>query len=265
MTTLGFVGTGNMGSALIQGWAANKDLQILGLDVDQNRLFDLQAKVNSFQPVDNIQEMIQASQFIFLAVKPYQIEEVLKDISPYLEDHHCLISIAAGIKQDRLINGIDHKCPVVRTMPNTPALVGSGVFALCFDDPKLRPDQGSFLKEMFSQLGTVYVLEEKYFNAYTALIGSGPAYVFYFLESLIEAGVSLGLNREQTTNMVTSLVQGSVKMALENNQSISNLREMVTSPGGTTIAGLNHLDRQAVRSALIDAVEKARNRADELG
>ena len=150
-------------------------------------------------------------------------------------------------------------------MPNTPALVGAGQFALCLDDPGLGEERKGFIHALFARLGRTYVLEEKYFDAFTGLAGSGPAYVLYFMEALIESGVYVGFPRDKATDIVAGLIEGTAKLAAESGIHPSVLREMVTSPAGTTIEALMHLDRQAVRAAVIDAVVASRDRSKELG
>lgn len=150
-------------------------------------------------------------------------------------------------------------------MPNTPALVGGGVSAVCLDDSKLTPLQREMVQTIFASVGSVHVLEEKSFDAFTAVAGSGPAYVFYFIEAMVEAAVAAGLPRAQAAGIVAELFSGSLKLANQSMTHPSLLREMVTSPAGTTIAALMHLDRQAVRAAIIDAAVASRDRSKALG
>jgi pyrroline-5-carboxylate reductase len=142
--------------------------------------------------------------------------------------------------------------------------VGAGVFGLCFDDSSLVDAQCTLLRSLFQKLGSVHELEESLFDAFTALIGSGPAYVFYFMEGLIESGVTLGLARKEATEMVIRLFQGSVSLVESSDSRIGELREQVCSPAGTTITGVNELDRHAVRRSIIDAVTAAYRRSLEM-
>jgi pyrroline-5-carboxylate reductase len=177
----------------------------------------------------------------------------------------CLVSIAAGITMEKLAAWSGGRCPAVRVMPNTPALVGAGSYAICLDDQRLSEDQKALLAKLFSAIGKTFPLPEKDFDAFTALSGSGPAYVMYFMEALIEAGVYMGLSRAVSTDVVIELLRGSVRLADESDHHVSLLREMVTSPAGTTIEALLHLDRSAVRASVIEAVVLARDRSRELG
>lgn len=264
MQSIGFMGLGNMGKALIKSWKDMDNVVIYGYDIDSQKVANLKEEAG-INAAGSMKELLDSCEYLVLAVKPYQLQEVLSEAKEHLRRDHCLVSIAAGIKREQISHWSGERCSAVRVMPNTPALINAGVFALCLDDPDLDEKQQEFIQILFSQSGDVHVLQEKYFDAFTALIGSGPAYVFYFLEGLIEAGLTVGLNREESRDMVLSLVSGATRMAQEGSHSVSELREMVTSPAGTTIQGLNHLDRQAVKSAIIDAVTSACNRSKEMG
>jgi pyrroline-5-carboxylate reductase len=262
--SIGFIGVGNMGGAMISGLASSKDLTLLGYDPDTGRLDNLKDKCG-LVPVKDTPDLVTRADYIFCAVKPGLMEKVVKEISPFLSESKCLVSIAAGIHIRKIISWSGDKCPVIRIMPNTPALIGRGVFAICLDHDKIVPAQKDFLTRTISGLGRTFILPEKSFDVFTALIGSGPAYVFYFMESMIEAGVLLGLDRNSATAMVKELFAGSCQMTLKQEMHLTRLKEMVTSPGGTTVAGLNSLDRNAVRASITEAVEKAMQRSVELG
>jgi len=259
-----FIGTGNMGAALVKGLAEFAGVRLLGFDVDQDRLAALAAE-SPLTPCNTLHEAASRADFIILCVKPQMMQDVLGEIRETLTPDKCLISIAAGITGARLGEWSGGVCPVVRVMPNTPALVGEGVSAVCLDDPGLTQAHKDMARRIFATVGSVHVLPEKSFDALTAVSGSGPAYVFYFMEALIEAAVATGLPRPLSTQIVGALFKGSVKLALESGVHVSQLREMVTSPAGTTMAALNHMDRMAVRAALIDAVRAAKERSEELG
>ena len=261
---IGFIGAGNMGGAMISGLALSEDLKLLGYDPDTGRLDHLVDKCGLVR-VKNTADLVTRADYIFCAVKPGLMEDVVKDISPYLSESKCLVSIAAGIHIKKIISWSGDRCPVIRIMPNTPAIIGRGVFALCLDHDKITSTQKDFLTRTISGLGRTFILPEKSFDAFTALIGSGPAYVFYFMESMIEAGVMLGLDRGSATEMVKELFSGSSQMTQKQETHLTMLKEMVTSPGGTTAAGLNSLDKNAVRASIAEAVEKGMKRSRKLG
>ncbi|WP_291321828.1 pyrroline-5-carboxylate reductase [Desulfonatronospira sp.] len=261
---LGVIGTGNMGGAILQGLAGRKDLHLHGYDTDEScmqRLSSLCGMQMHPGPVD----LARSCEFIILAVKPALAPAITAEIAPGLNQSKCLVSVAAGVRTRDLSFWSSQACPVVRVMPNTPALVGRGVFALCLDDHSLSRDRADFIQGLFQELGQVYVLPEKAFDSFTALIGSGPAYVYYFMEGMVDAGVYMGLSRPDATAMVLELFAGSAHMAQQENRHITQLKEMVTSPGGTTIAGLGALEKHAVKAAVLEAVQEAARRSKELG
>ncbi|WP_320007888.1 pyrroline-5-carboxylate reductase [Maridesulfovibrio sp.] len=261
---VGFIGTGNMGAAIIRGMAGDDSINLLGSDLNKTALNALAEETGLIQ-CETPRDLARESDFIVLAVKPQHAPTILEDIAPVLNESKCLISIAAGLTVQKLKDCCENRCPIVRVMPNTPALVNAGVFAVCLEDSHLSDEQASFTREMFTPLGDVYPMAESQFDAFTGVIGSGPAYVFYFIEAMIESAVELGIPREQATAMVSKLFEGSTKLAQESKFHVSQLREMVTSPGGTTVQALIHLDRTATRANIIDSVRKSYERSIELG
>lgn len=262
--TVGFIGTGNMGGAIAIGLAGRKDVDLVGFDLDLAKMDNLREQAG-LRPLSSAGEVAGASDYLILAVKPHFVENVLATVAGDLKDSTCLVSIAAGLATEKLKSWSGGRCPVVRVMPNTPAMVGKGVFAICLGDPGLTNEQRTFLTELFASQGQVHVLEERLFDAFTAVAGSGPAYVYYVIESLVEAAVTLGLPRETATDMVLGLFAGSIALAEQDQRPVSQLREMVCSPGGSTIAGINAFDSRAVRGALIEGVKAAWQRNRELG
>ncbi len=260
---LGLIGTGNMGGAIVQGLAGRRDLQVHGYDPDRERLNLLQDRF-ALIPEAEAAELARKCGFILLAVKPALMPGVLKELAPHLSSSSCLISVAAGVRIRDISLWSGNICPVVRVMPNTPALVGRGIFALCLEHELLSVKQADFVSELFAGLGQIHVLQEKDFDSFTALIGSGPAYVFYFMESMVDAGVLTGLGRREATQMVVELFAGTARMALQEDCHITVLKEMVASPAGTTITGLKSLERHAVKAAIMEAVESAALRSSEL-
>jgi len=263
MDTIGVIGTGNMGGAILKGWNSLKDISLIGYDVDEQKLNKICRELK-VEKAKDIPELIQKSSYILLAVKPTQVKGLLKKYEDLFLDFHILMSICAGIKIKKIKKWCGGRAKVVRIMPNTPALVGKGMFAICFQEEVDESIHGKVI-ELFNVLGKCFEIEEDYIDAYTALIGSGPAYIIYFLEALVEAGVSLGFQRQISIEMVKGLLSGTTKMIEELDISLAGLREMVTSPAGTTIAALNHFDRMAVRGAIIDALHQACKRSKELG
>jgi len=263
-TVIGFCGAGNMGTAIIKGLAGVPDVSALAYDVDGTKIDPL-IRDELAQKAPTAKDLAAGCDYLLVCVKPQYVEPAMAALAPHLRPETVVLSIVAGVTLQRLRELSGGKNPVVRIMPNTPALVGAGLFALCLDDPKLPADRREFVHDLFSRLGKTYVLEEKLFDAFTGLAGSGPAYVLYFMEALIEAGVYVGFSRKSSADIVAGLMAGTVKLAAESGLHPSVLREMVTSPAGTTIEALMHLDRQAVRATIIDAVAAARDRSRALG
>jgi pyrroline-5-carboxylate reductase len=264
MSAIGFLGAGNMGEALIRGWDRATEVSLAAFDPDRERLERLCSETR-LQAAESPEELTRNSDYVVLAVKPAVAGRVVQEIAPSLSGSQCLVSVAAGIRLDSLMEWSRRACPVVRVMPNTPVLVGSGVFAICLDDARIGQEQAQFLKETFRLVGQVHVVSEPYFDAFTALAGSGPAYVAYAMESMIEAGVAMGFQRKESQEIVLSVFQGTATLARHSGHSATTLREMVTSPGGATSAGMLELDRKGVRSSIVDAVLAAARRSRELG
>lgn len=262
MKRFGLIGLGNMGGAIARALATQQCFELMGYDPSPAMR---QGCAGLLRVAESSQEVAAWADYVLVAVKPQVMRPVLADLVPVLRPETCLVSIAAGVTQAQLSAWTNDLCPVVRVMPNTPALVGKGVYALCFEHPALSAEQRKELQDTFSALGQAHVLPEKLFDAYTGLIGSGPAYVYAFMEALIDAGVTLGLPRSDATSMVKGLMSGTALMAEPEQAHPTLLKEMVTSPGGTTMAGLNALDEHGFRHAIIQAVCAATRRSLELG
>lgn len=201
---------------------------------------------------------------IILSVKPQVIEKVLAEIAPVVDDKKLIISIAAGVSLAKIENALKKGSRVVRVMPNTPALVLAGVAALTRGNSATNEDV-SFAKVIFDSVGRSVVVDEKLMDAVTGLSGSGPAYVFMIIDALSDAGVKVGLPRQLALELAAQTVYGSAKMVLETKEHPAKLRDMVTSPGGTTIEGLHALEKGKLRATLMNAVEAATARSKELG
>lgn len=261
---IGFIGTGNMGKAIIKTLSGMDNITIYGVNKTKTKLKEL-ANETGLIPCDNVQDLSRKSDFIILAVKPQQADEIWPELIPALTQNKCLISIAAGLTIDSLKKNIQNICPVIRVMPNTPVIIKEGVTAICLDDSSISDQQIECVQSIFQNSGDVHILSEKQFDAFTAVIGSGPAFIFYLIETLIESGVELGLDRDVSSQMVKKLFCGASLMAEQSKEHVSMLKEMSIAPAGTTIAALSHFDRTAVRGNIIDAVRMAYDRSIELG
>ncbi len=262
LTEIGCIGLGNMGGAIAGGLVAQGYEHVVGYHPDRHRCVK-RCEELGIRPVFSLEEVSQG-RIILLAVKPYQLKDVLRELTPFLGANNCLVSVAAGVSLALLGEWSANICPVVRVMPNTPALVRRGAFALACGTPAPDANSQKAIEKMFSCLGQVYPLDEKHFDTFGALIGAGPAYVFAFMEALIDAGVDQGLPRAQTSAMVSDLLDGSIALQRATKEHVTLLKEMVTSPGGVTIAGLNQFDKHGFRHAIIEAVDAAVQRSKKL-
>ncbi len=263
---IAFLGGGNMAEALVKGLIAAgtaKPDQILVTDVSPDRLEHLK-KTYGVAPRSSNQEAAREADIIVLSVKPQVIDRVLVDISSAVDDRKLVISIAAGVALAKIEKGLGEKARVVRVMPNTPALVLAGAAGLAGGKRATNEDI-SLAQKIFNSVGRAVVVEEKLMDAVTGLSGSGPAYVFMIIDALSDAGVKAGLPRQLALELAAQTVFGSAKMVLETKEHPGKLRDMVTSPGGTTIEGLHALEKGKLRATLMNAVEAATARSKELG
>jgi pyrroline-5-carboxylate reductase len=263
---LGFLGSGNMAEALIRGIIA-KDLwpkeHLIASDVSTQRLSRLSEELGIATAVDN-RRLVTASDMIIVATKPAQVPEVLSEISDVITVDKLIISIAAGVTLATVQSRLKKNIPVIRVMPNTPALVLAGMSCLSAG-AYAGEDHLAEAMKVFSGVGEALVLDEAHLDAVTALSGSGPAYLFLVIEALSDAGVRVGLPRKIAEKLSVQTVLGAAKMVLETGRHPGELKDMVASPAGTTIEGLAVLEENGVRGAFIEAVDAAYRRAKELG
>jgi pyrroline-5-carboxylate reductase len=263
---IGLIGCGNMGSALIKEIAARAKSAkpsegVYVYDADQAKA-ETCVQAYAVTRAESALALARQCAYIIIAVKPQQLPDLLASISGALADK-VLISIAAGVTLTKLAE-LAPKARVIRVMPNTPALVGEGAIAWAAAD-NVRPEERAAFEAIFAPCGRLFPLPEKSMNAFTALAGSGPAYVFMLINALAEGGVREGLDKESALRMTAQTFLGSARMMLDLAEHPEVLKDRVTSPGGTTAAGLAALETGAVRSACIQAVAAARARAEELG
>lgn len=255
---LGLIGVGNMGTALLKGVLSSNTIdkeKIIIYDVREevikNRLQEFNVKA-----VSSSTELAKQVKFIIIAVKPQNIDSVLEEIGPQLSEEQILISIAAGVTLDYIKKFISKNIGLVRVMPNTPALVGEGASAIAYNKNVSENDL-KYVKKVFNSVGKVVELEEKHIDAVTGLSGSGPAYVFIIIEALADGGVKMGLPRNIALKLAAQTVLGAAKMLIETGMHPGELKDMVASPGGTTITALHEIEKGKLRATLISAVEAA--------
>lgn len=263
---LGFLGAGKMATALARGWIdaglTTADRVLASDPVPAAR--DAFTAATGSRATGNNREVVQASELLVLAVKPQSMAALLAEVRPLLTERHLIVSIAAGITLRQLAEGLGPGRRLIRVMPNTPALVAASAAGYSPGEAATDADCAR-VGRLLNAVGKAFRVPEHLLDAVTGLSGSGPAFVYVMIEALSDGGVRVGLPRDVATALAAQTVLGSAKMVLETGLHPGALKDQVTSPGGTTIAGLHALERGGLRAALIDAVEAAARRATELG
>ena len=263
---VGFLGSGNMGEAIIKGLLQAglvPAASIAATDARADRLQQM-ARQYGIRAAASNREMVDEADVVILAVKPQIMGAVLQEVAGSVSRAKLLISVAAGVPVSALRAGLGKPARLIRVMPNTPALVLEGVTAIARSE-ELDAGDLELAQELFAAVGRVVVLDEEALDAVTGLSGSGPAYVAIVIESLADGGVRMGLDRATAMILATQTVLGSARLILETGMHPAQLKDMVSSPGGTTIAGITALEEGGVRRTFISAVERATLRSRELG
>ncbi len=264
--TLGFLGAGQMATALARGFLRAGLVtaeRIWASDVSPAAAARFVEQTGGRTVPDNA-TLADRAPVLVLAVKPAQVPAVLAEVGPRLTPAHLLISIAAGVALHRLEAALPAGTRVVRVMPNSPALIGAGATAFA-RGRAATPADAEVVQRLFSAVGLAAEVTEPLLDAVTGLSGSGPAYAFQMIEALSDGGVAAGLPRELATRLAAQTLLGAARLVLETGQHPGALKDMVTSPGGTTIEGLHELEKAGVRGALINAVRAAAEKARRLG
>ncbi len=263
---IGFLGAGKMATALAQGFVNAKLVkanQILAADPFEAARQHFATETGAKTAATNL-AVAAGANVLILATKPDQVAAVLAEISRAFTKNHLLISIAAGVTIAKLEAGLPANARVIRVMPNTPALLGAGASAFASGKSATTAD-GELAKKLLSAVGSAFAVKESLLDAVTGLSGSGPAYVYLFIEALSDGGVAAGLPRDIATKLAAQTVLGSAKMVLETGQHPGVLKDQVTSPGGTTIEGLHELEKGKLRGTVISAVRAATEKSKKLG
>jgi len=264
-----FIGGGNMASALIGGLCDPTkgalcqpgDIRVVDINAESLNRLKYQYGIQTSPTVD---ENIRQSNVVLLSVKPQQMRDVAQNLAPHLTNQ-LVISIAAGIRITDLSRWLNNYSAIVRTMPNMPALINQGITGI-FANPSVNEEQRAMANAILSAVGsTLWLKDEAQLDAVTAVSGSGPAYVFYFIEAMQKAAEELGFTPEQGRQLALSTFSGAVELAGNSAESVATLRERVTSKGGTTYAALTSLEQSGVAKAIIKAIEAADSRSKELG
>lgn len=264
---IGFIGSGNMASVLIKGILKAglvDEKSVFTSDIDPEKLESLKSEYGINTVFKDNKKIVEDCDIIVLAVKPQIMSRILSEIDEVLDSNKLVISIAAGISTEYIDSLTRNDLKIIRAMPNTPALIMEGATAICPGD-NVSEDDLKLAREIFSAVGVVAVVDETQMDAVTGLSGSGPAYIFMMIEALSDAGVKMGLSRNVSMKLAAQTVMGAAKLQIETGMHPGRLKDMVTSPGGTAIAGIHTLEQGALRTTLINAVENATHRSKELG
>lgn len=254
---IGFIGCGNMGSAIASGLICNEFTKledIIVSTVSKESADKLRDELKVSVTNDN-KKVARESDVLFIAVKPNLYKKVVEEIKEELNRDKLIITIAAGISIKDMEYWIGEGYKIIRTMPNTPALVGEAMSAVC-PNSHVKEDELEYVCNMYKSFGECVQLEEKDFHAFTALCGSSPAYIFVLIEAMADAAVKLGINRAKSYKMASQSVLGSAKMVLKTGKHPAELKDMVCSPAGTTIDAIAVLEKEGFRSAIIEAIIK---------
>jgi pyrroline-5-carboxylate reductase len=255
---IGIIGMGNMGSAIAGGIAGSfphESIFIYDINPEKSKEFP------GIRATPYIDEVIDSSTILIISVKPDKINEILLKLSDY---KGIIVSVAAGIKLETLKKGAGSDKKIIRAMPNTPALSGCGMTVLSPCD-NLEPDETASVEEVFKTTGKVLVLDEKYMDAVTGVSGSGPAYVFTFIQAMADGAVKMGIPRDYALTLAAQTVYGSAKMFLDKSENPIKLRDQVASPGGTTIEAIHILEKAGFSGIIINAIEAAALKSKDLG
>jgi pyrroline-5-carboxylate reductase len=264
--TIGFLGAGKMGTALTKGFISAglvKVNQISAFDPVKEAGAAFAKETGAKVAKSNV-DVAKFANVLIVAVKPVNVPELLAEIRDTMTPNHLVISIAAGVPISKFEAGLGDKTRIIRVMPNTPALLNASATGYALGKSATAAD-GELCKKLFSAVGVAFQLKESLLDAVTGLSGSGPAYIYMIIEALSDGGVASGLPRDVSTKLAAQTVLGSAKMVLETGIHPGALKDMVTSPGGTTIEGVHELEKGKLRGTLINAVRAATEKSKKLG
>lgn len=264
MEKIGLIGVGNMGEAILRALikAGYRSEIIFFSEINSERA-EFITSTYRITHIKDIKELVKTVKFLIIAVKPQDAQKTLENIVPFISEKNVIISIMAGVTISRISSFSKNEFKIIRAMPNICAKIGKSVTGLAANT-KVTFSEVDEVKKIFSCIGHVIEINETYMDTLTALSGSGPAFVLFFLEGMIDAGVKLGLTREKSKEISIQVFKGTLEILEEENMHPTILKEMITSPGGTTIYGLTYLEEKAFKGNLVKAIEKAAKRAGEL-
>ncbi len=260
----GIIGVGNMGYAILKGLLkTTAPSSVTFYEKNRERAEDVAASTGA-EPADDNAACAALSQYIVLAVKPYQLDAAIAQMRDAVTSEQIIISIAPGITIASLREKVGKPCRIVRAMPNTPALIGEGMTGVCYDEADFSNEEKETIKEFFSSFGKMEIVDESLMDAVVCVSGSSPAYVYMFIDALADSAVMYGIPRQTAIEMAAQAVMGSAKMVLETGMHPSVLKDQVCSPGGTTIAAVGALEEYGFRNAILKAGERCYKKCTEM-
>lgn len=264
MAKIGIIGLGNMGESILRALLNNsqKKASLVCSETKKERAEEIR-KIYGVKCVDNVETIIKQSSHIILAIKPQDAAKVIKLASPYLDDTKILVSIMAGITTSNILSLLNKPAKIIRIMPNICVKTGEGVLGIA-SNPLATSSDRAGIETILASLGRFVEVGEELMDAVTALGGSGPAFFLLFLEAMIDAGVKTGLPRDKARIITYQVAKGTIAMLTQEDIHPTVMRDMITSPGGTTIAGISTLEQKAFKGSVIEAIENACKRAKEL-
>lgn len=262
MIKFGFIGAGNMGSAMINAIAKKFADPLCIYDVDK-RQYD-KFVVPHITKCTTLENLIEQSTYIVLTVKPQYYKSVCEQIKEQLTPQHVIITVAPGFTVEEVSKLLAGHEKIVRTMPNTPALVGEGVTALCYDENNIDKKEIQEIEERFEAFGKSFKIQEEQMNAIIALSGSSPAYGYLFIEAMADAAVKFGIPRAMAYEMAARSIKGACQMVIETQQHPGVLKDAVTSPGGTTIEAVAKLEETGFRHSVISGMKACYEKAEQM-
>lgn len=264
MALFGFIGVGNMGSAILTACSETfgKD-EIVYFDPSEKTCVDISNKLH-IKPEENNISVLKKSKYIILAVKPQLIKKVLEEIQYYIKPNHVIISLATSVSILSIKSILGDSTKVVRIMPNTPALISRGTTGVSFSSDDFNDDEKAIIDRFLLSFSKYEVFDESLMNVVTCVCGSSPAYVYMFIEALADSVVSLGMPRDKAYKMVANTILGSAAMVLETEEHPGLLKDKVCSPGGTTIVAVKSLEENGFRNAIMKATDACYEKASEI-
>jgi len=263
---LGVIGCGNMGEAILRGVIGKKMVKpanVLVFDVQKSRASYI-AKRYKVIPGKSVPEVVKRSGVTIVAVKPQDSESLLREMAPFINNNKLTVSVMAGVKLSGIAKLFKKKAPLARVMPNMAAMAGASMSSLCYN-AAVKPQHAAIVRDIFASIGEIYETDEKKMNAITALAGSGPGFLMYVLEAFIEAAEDQGFSEKDAHKLINETFKGTGKALHALGLSPAELRQRVTSKGGTTEAGIRVFDKRLLRDIVKEAVRAAIWRANELG